>query len=92
VFDELMYEEDNPKRPVGFRFNVDQSDMFDVNGVLRKRGYTFPDNNIKLKRVKEDLASQKAMFLLILKDVRNGQITNDLLDATEAALRMAGGD
>ena len=57
VFDELMYEEDNPKRPVGFRFNVDQSDMFDVNGVLRKRGYTFPDNNIKLKRVKEDLAS-----------------------------------
>ena len=72
VFDELMYEEDNPKRHVGFRFNVDQSDMFDVNGVLRKRGYTFPDNNIKLKRVKEDLASQKTMFLLILKAVRNG--------------------
>ena len=28
VFDELMYEEDNPKRPLGFGFNVDRSDAF----------------------------------------------------------------
>jgi len=92
VFDELMYEEDNPKRPVGFGFNVDRSDVFGVNGVLRKRGCTFHDNDIELKRVKEELASQKSMFLLILKAMRNGQITNDVLDATEAALRRAGGD
>ena len=87
-----MYEEDNPKRHVGFGFNVDRSDVFGVNSVLRKRDYTFRDNDIELKHVKEDLALQKAMFLLILKAVRNGQISNDVLDATEAALRRAAGD
>ncbi|KAJ8435735.1 hypothetical protein Cgig2_017714 [Carnegiea gigantea] len=53
-------------------------------------GYIFPDNNMKLKHVKEELASQKAMFLHMLKAVRNGKITDEFLDATEAALRMAG--
>ena len=73
VFDELMYEEENPKRPIGFGFNVNRSDVFGVNVVLRKTGYTFPDNNMELKRVKKELASQKAMFLLMLKAVRNGK-------------------
>jgi len=41
-----MYEEDHPKRPVEFGFNVDQHDVIAVKGVLRKRGYAFPDNNI----------------------------------------------
>ena len=90
VFDELMCEEENPKPPIGFGFNVDRSDVFGVNSILRKRGYIFPDNNMELKRVKEELASQKAMFLLMLKAVRNGKITDEFLDATEAALRMAG--
>ncbi|KAJ8436365.1 hypothetical protein Cgig2_017161 [Carnegiea gigantea] len=85
-----MYEEENPQRPIGFGFNVDRSDVFGVNVVLRKRGYTSPDNNMELKRVKEELASQKAMFLLILKAMHNGKITDEFLDATEAALRMAG--
>ncbi|KAJ8427050.1 hypothetical protein Cgig2_020908 [Carnegiea gigantea] len=71
VFDELMYEEENPN-------------------ILRKRGYIFPDNNVELKCVKEELASQKAMFLLMLKAVRNGKIKDEFLDATEAALHMAG--
>ncbi|KAJ8426357.1 hypothetical protein Cgig2_021477 [Carnegiea gigantea] len=61
-----------------------------VQNNMRKRGYTFPDNNMELKRVKEELASQKAMSLLMLKAVHNGKITNEFLDATEAALRMAG--
>ena len=52
-----MYEEENPKWPIGFGFNVDRSDVFGVNVVLRKRGYTFPDNSMELKRVKEELAS-----------------------------------
>ncbi|KAJ8431530.1 hypothetical protein Cgig2_020461 [Carnegiea gigantea] len=90
VFDDLMYEEENPKRPIGFGFNVDRSAIFGVNSILRKRGYIFPDNNMELKRVKEELASQKAMFLLMLKAVRNGKIIDEFLDATEAALRMAG--
>ncbi|KAJ8428276.1 hypothetical protein Cgig2_034090 [Carnegiea gigantea] len=91
VFDELiMYEEQNPKRPINLCFNVDQSDIFGINAVLRKRGYTFPDDNIELRRVKKELASQKAMFLLMLKAVHNGKITGEFLDATEAALRMAG--
>ncbi|KAJ8439473.1 hypothetical protein Cgig2_008504 [Carnegiea gigantea] len=90
VFDELMYEEENPKRPIGFGFNVDRNDVFGVNSILRKRGYIFPDNNMELKRVKEELASQKAMFLLMLKAVRDGKITDEFLDATKAALRMAG--
>ncbi|KAJ8425463.1 hypothetical protein Cgig2_018861 [Carnegiea gigantea] len=90
VFDELMYEEENPKRPIGFGFNVDRNDVFGVNSILRKRGYIFPDNNMELKHVKEELASQKAMFLLMLKAVRDGKITDEFLDATKAALRMAG--
>ncbi|KAJ8448420.1 hypothetical protein Cgig2_022048 [Carnegiea gigantea] len=90
VFDELMYEEENPKRPIGFGFNVDRNDVFGVNSILRKRGYIFPNNNMELKRVKEELASQKAMFLLMLKAVRDGKITDEFLDATKAALRMAG--
>ncbi|KAJ8439444.1 LOW QUALITY PROTEIN: hypothetical protein Cgig2_021558 [Carnegiea gigantea] len=53
-------------------------------------GYTFPNNNMELKHVKEELASQKAMFLLMLKVVCNGKITDEFLDATEAALHMAG--
>ncbi|KAJ8441165.1 hypothetical protein Cgig2_024894 [Carnegiea gigantea] len=89
LFDELMYEEENPKRPIDFGFNVDRSDVFGVNSILRKRGYIFPDNNMELKRVKEKLASQKAMFLLMLKAVHNGKITDEFLDATEAALRIA---
>ena len=72
VFDELMHEEENPKRPIGFGFNVDRSDVFGVNNILKKRGYIFPDNNMELKRVKEELASQNAMFLHILKAVCNG--------------------
>ncbi|KAJ8432893.1 hypothetical protein Cgig2_014480 [Carnegiea gigantea] len=90
VLDELKYEEENPKRPIGFCFNVDRSDVFGVNAVLRKRGHTFPDNNMEVKRVKEELASQKAMFLLMLKAVRNGKITDEFLDVTKATLRMAG--
>ena len=90
MYDELTYEEENPKRPIGFGFNVDRSDVFGVNVVLRERGYTFPDNNMELKRVKEELGSQKAMFLLMLKAVRNAKITDEFLDATEAALRIAG--
>ncbi|KAJ8424768.1 hypothetical protein Cgig2_016081 [Carnegiea gigantea] len=57
--------------------------------VLRKRHYSFRDNNMELKRLKVDLASQKAMFLLMLKTVCNGQITHDFLDAIELALCMA---
>ncbi|KAJ8421875.1 hypothetical protein Cgig2_032131 [Carnegiea gigantea] len=90
VFDELKYEEKNPKRPIDFGFNVDRSDIFGVNVVLRKRGYSFPNNNMELKRVKEELASQKAMFLIMLKAVRNGKVTDEFLDDTGAALRMAG--
>ncbi|KAJ8444131.1 LOW QUALITY PROTEIN: hypothetical protein Cgig2_029906 [Carnegiea gigantea] len=88
VFNELMYEEENPKRSIGFGFNVDRSDGFGVNSVLRKRDYVFRDNNMELKRVKEELASQKAMFLLILKAVHNGKITDEFLDAIDVALCM----
>ncbi|KAJ8423305.1 LOW QUALITY PROTEIN: hypothetical protein Cgig2_022099 [Carnegiea gigantea] len=65
VFDELMYEEENP------------NDVFGVNAILKKRCYTFPDNNMELKCGKEELGSQKAMFLLMLKAIRNGKIRDD---------------
>ncbi|KAJ8427745.1 hypothetical protein Cgig2_016500 [Carnegiea gigantea] len=90
VFDELMYEEEIRKRPIGFGCDIDRSDVFGVNAILGKRGYTFPGNNMELKRMKEELASQKAMFLLMLKAMRNGKITDEFLDATEATLRVAG--
>ena len=37
-----------------------------------------------------EFPSQKAMFLLMLKAVRDGKITYEFLDATEVALPMAG--
>ncbi|KAJ8439078.1 hypothetical protein Cgig2_018472 [Carnegiea gigantea] len=92
VFDEHVYEEESPKRPIGFGFNVDLSDVFGVNSVLRKRGYIFSDNNMELKHFKEELASQKAMFLLMLKAVRNGKITDDFLDATKVQEQSSGND
>jgi len=58
-----MYKEENPMRLVSFSFNVDRSDIFHVNGIVRKGGSNILNNNVELKRVKEDLASQKAMFL-----------------------------
>ncbi|KAJ8425209.1 hypothetical protein Cgig2_011798 [Carnegiea gigantea] len=92
VFDELMYEEENPKRSISFGFNVDQSDVFGVNSILKNSGYVFPDNNMELKCVKEELASLKAMFLLMLKAERNGKITNEFLDATEVQEESSGND
>ena len=57
VFDELMYEEENPRRLIDFGFNVERSDVFGVNSIRRDRGYVFPDNNMELKHVKKELAS-----------------------------------
>ncbi|KAJ8423771.1 hypothetical protein Cgig2_034195 [Carnegiea gigantea] len=51
VFDELMYEEENPIRLVSFSFNVDRSDVFRVHGILRKGGSNVPMNDVELKRV-----------------------------------------
>lgn len=94
-----MYEEETPKRPVGFGFGVDRNAVFGVNGILRKRGYSLPNNNdMEIKRLKADLAAQKAMvgamsssMLELVAAVCNGQVSHGTLDAIESVCRTAGG-
>ncbi|KAJ8423637.1 LOW QUALITY PROTEIN: hypothetical protein Cgig2_007646 [Carnegiea gigantea] len=81
VFDELIYEEENPKQPIDFSVNVDRSDIFGVNSILRKRGYDFPDI-IQM--------CQRGTSIIEGHAVRNEKITDEFLDATEVALHMAG--
>ncbi|KAJ8426423.1 hypothetical protein Cgig2_023539 [Carnegiea gigantea] len=86
-----FFKETHSKEGGGIVANTaieDRSDIIGVNVVLRKRGYTCPGNNMELKRVKEELASQKAMFLLMIKAVRNGKITYKFPDATKDILCM----
>lgn len=45
VFNNLMYEEEIPKRPVGFGFGVNSSSVFGVHGELRKSGYNCANNS-----------------------------------------------
>lgn len=98
VFDELMYDEENPKRPVGFGFGVDRDAVFGVNGALRKRGYSYTSKrDTEIKRMKEEMTEQKQLttllskqLLLVLEAVDNGPVSKDFLDAARLAVRMAG--
>ncbi|XP_056693071.1 uncharacterized protein [Spinacia oleracea] len=117
VFNELMYKGEVPKRPLNYGFGVKQSDIFGVEGLLRKEGSSYVNNNAMevenmkgeisvVKKQNEDLAQQNqvlntkfeettqsfkmiASFLgQVLKEVRKGNVSSNLLDGAESAINM----
>ena len=112
-----MYKGEIPKRPLNYGFGVKQSDIFGVEGLLRKEGSSYVNNgaveveNIKgelsaVKKQNQELAQQNkalstkfdetthsfkmiASFLgQVLKEVRKGNVSSDLLDGAESAIHM----
>uniref|UniRef100_A0A803N9Y4 Transposase, Ptta/En/Spm, plant n=1 Tax=Chenopodium quinoa TaxID=63459 RepID=A0A803N9Y4_CHEQI len=73
VFNQLMYQGEIPKRPLNYGFGVKQSDIFGVEGHLRKEGSYYVNNSdmeveklkvalLDMKKQNEDLAKQNQIL------------------------------
>ncbi|XP_074302648.1 uncharacterized protein LOC141634327 [Silene latifolia] len=63
-----MYEEDIPKRPLGYGFGVKGSDVFGVHGILRKETFKSGDSSsLELKHV-EKVQNMEEAVLSLTKD------------------------
>uniref|UniRef100_A0A803LH70 Topo IA-type catalytic domain-containing protein n=1 Tax=Chenopodium quinoa TaxID=63459 RepID=A0A803LH70_CHEQI len=73
VFNQLMYQGEIPKRPLNYGFGVKQSDIFGVEGHLRKEGSYYVNNSdmeveklkvalLDMKKQNEDLAEQNQIL------------------------------
>uniref|UniRef100_A0A803MIY0 Uncharacterized protein n=1 Tax=Chenopodium quinoa TaxID=63459 RepID=A0A803MIY0_CHEQI len=99
VFNELMYDKDNTnQKSVGYGFGVKRSDVLGVHALLRKRGVTSGNNNIGDQNLKAEFARHKRQTTDLLMRltshmtdflgaVRDGNVTNEMLDSTCSALR-----
>lgn len=107
VFNELMYKGEVPKRPLNYGFGAKQSDIFGVQGMLRKEGFNHANysavevENLKLElsTVKKDLEGKldettrtfkmvASHLADILKEMRNGNASSEVLDGAEAAINL----
>ncbi|KAL2936792.1 Heme oxygenase 1 chloroplastic, partial [Bienertia sinuspersici] len=97
VFNDLMYNGEVPKHPLNYVFGVKQSDIFWVQGLLRKEGSSYVNHsaveleNLKVtfsvvKKQNEDLQQKKSSFRV--QEVRNGNASTHLLDGTESAIKL----
>ncbi|KAL2942198.1 Collagen alpha-1(XXVII) chain [Bienertia sinuspersici] len=60
VFDDLMYNGDVPKRPLNYGFGVKQSDIFGVQGLLRKKGSSYVNHSaIEMENLKAEFSAVK---------------------------------
>ncbi|KAL2904670.1 hypothetical protein RDABS01_003380 [Bienertia sinuspersici] len=57
AFEEIMYQDEIPDRPVGYELGVKKGDIYGVPGVLRKEGYGKIQRNIVLDSFKEEMAA-----------------------------------
>ncbi|KAL2904435.1 Aspartate--tRNA(Asp/Asn) ligase, partial [Bienertia sinuspersici] len=57
AFEEIMYQDEIPDRPVGYGLGVKKGDIYGVHGVLRKEGYGKIQRNILLDSFKEEMAA-----------------------------------
>lgn len=110
-----MYKGEVPKRPLNYGFGVKQSDIFGVEGLLRKEGSSHFNRNainhnvIEVENLKAELSAVKkqnealenkfgeatqtfkmiaSQFANVLKEVRNGNATAQLLQGAESALHF----
>ncbi|KAL2922521.1 Uncharacterized protein RDABS01_014012, partial [Bienertia sinuspersici] len=60
VFDDLMYNGEVPKRPLNYGFGVKQSDIFGVQGLLRKKGSSYVNHSaIEMENLKAQFSAVK---------------------------------
>lgn len=60
VFNDLMYKGEVPKRPLNYGFGVKKSDIFGVEGLLRKEGSGYVNNSaIEVENLKVELSVVK---------------------------------
>ncbi|KAL2922244.1 Zygote defective protein 12, partial [Bienertia sinuspersici] len=60
VFDDLMYNGEVPKCPLNYGFGVKQSDIFGVQGLLRKKGSSYVNHNsIEMENLKAEFSAVK---------------------------------
>ncbi|KAL2898048.1 DNA-directed RNA polymerase subunit beta [Bienertia sinuspersici] len=57
AFEEIMYQDEIPDRPVGYGLGVKKGDIYGVRGVLRKEGYGKIQRNIVLDSFKEEMVA-----------------------------------
>ncbi|KAL2899895.1 Valine--tRNA ligase, partial [Bienertia sinuspersici] len=57
AFEKIMYQDEIPDRPVGYRLGVKKGDIYGVRGVLRKEGYGKIQRNIVMDSFKEEMAA-----------------------------------
>ncbi|KAL6577030.1 hypothetical protein OROMI_011306 [Orobanche minor] len=91
IFNDLMYENDNRKRLVGYGLGVDKSSVFGVQGELMKR-----DNNCSntdtsvvsflLQRHNQELHQRNKMLELKIDQMSSGHVTQQFLDNTHQTI------
>ncbi|KAL2905735.1 Adenylosuccinate synthetase 2 [Bienertia sinuspersici] len=60
VFNDLMYNGEVPKRPLNYGFGVKQSDIFGVQGLLRKEGSSYVNHSaIEMENLKVEFPAIK---------------------------------
>ncbi|KAL2923194.1 Zygote defective protein 12 [Bienertia sinuspersici] len=59
-FDDLMYNGEVPKRPLNYGFGVKQSEIFGVQGLLRKEGSSYVNHSaIEMENLKAEFSAVK---------------------------------
>ncbi|KAL2942817.1 Zygote defective protein 12, partial [Bienertia sinuspersici] len=60
VFDDLMYNGEVPKHPLNYGFGVKQSDIFGVQGLLRKEGSSYVNHSaVEMENLKVEFSDVK---------------------------------
>ncbi|KAL2900492.1 Zygote defective protein 12, partial [Bienertia sinuspersici] len=75
VFDDLMYNGEVPKRPLNYGFGVKQSDIFGVQGLLRKKGSSYVNHSAI------EMENLKAEFLAVKKQNEDLRQKNQALES-----------
>ncbi|KAL2901724.1 Glutamyl-tRNA(Gln) amidotransferase subunit B mitochondrial [Bienertia sinuspersici] len=57
AFEEIMYQDEIPDRPVGYELGVKKGDIYGVHGVLRKKVNGKIQSNIVIDSFKEEMAA-----------------------------------
>ncbi|KAL2934626.1 Carboxy-S-adenosyl-L-methionine synthase [Bienertia sinuspersici] len=57
AFEEVMYEDEVPYRPLGYGLGVKKGDIYVVRGVVKKEGYGKIQRNIVTDSIKKEMAS-----------------------------------
>ncbi|XP_056694422.1 uncharacterized protein [Spinacia oleracea] len=86
VFTELIYKGEVPKRPLNYGFGVKKSDIFGVEGVLRKEGSTCVSNNaMEMENMKGELSIVKKQNADLAEQ---NQVLNSKFDETTQSFKM----